>query len=62
MSSDPSADDYHASKIDDQIAYHKELEEMALRAGDFTKAGHHGLMQEIFSAMREKSQHQQPEA
>ena len=56
MSSNSSADDdSNASKIDDEIAYHKELEEMALRAGDFTKAEHHRRMQEIFSAMREKS-------
>jgi hypothetical protein len=60
MSSNSSADDdSNASKIDDEIAYHKELEEMALRAGDFTKAEHHRRMQEIFSAMREKSQQQQ---
>ncbi len=42
------------ANIDGQIAYHKEMEEIANRAGDFTKADHHRKMQEIYNAMKEK--------
>jgi hypothetical protein len=58
-SNSSAEDDSNASKIDDEITYHKKLEVMALRAGDFTKAEHNRLVQEIFSAMGEKSQQQQ---
>jgi hypothetical protein len=44
------------ANIDGQIAYHKEMEEFANRAGDFTKADHHRKMQEIYKVMREKQQ------
>jgi hypothetical protein len=46
------------ANIDGQIAYHKEMEEIANRAGDFTKADHHRKMQEIYKAMKEKRQQQ----
>lgn len=42
--------------IDNQIAYHKEMEYIANRVGDFTKADHHRKMQEIYNAMKEKQQ------
>jgi len=48
--------DNNFTSIDDQIAYHKEMEEIANRAGDFTKADHHRKMQEIYKAMKEKQQ------
>ena len=54
MASD-SAD--NSANIDGHIAYHKEMEHIANRAGDFTKADHHRNMQEIYKAMKEK-QHQ----
>jgi hypothetical protein len=44
------------ANIEGQIAYHKEMEEIANRAGDFTKADHHRKMQEIYKAMKEKQQ------
>lgn len=47
-----STDD--SANIDDQIAYHKEMELIATNASDFTKAEHHRKMQEILEAMREK--------
>lgn len=48
--------------IDDQIAYHKEMEHAAIRAGDFTKAEHHRKMQEICQGLKEKQQsHKTPE-
>jgi hypothetical protein len=53
MASD-STDNF--ANIDGQIAYHKEMEEIANRAGDFTKADHHRNMQEIYNAMKEKHQ------
>ena len=46
--------DSPATKIDDEITYHKDMEDMAVRAGDFTKAEHHRRMQEIFAAIKEK--------
>lgn len=46
----------NSSNMDDQIAYHKEMEHIANRAGDFTKADHHRKMQEIYKAMKEKAQ------
>lgn len=42
--------------IDSQIAYHEELEHIAMHAGDFTKADHHRKMQEIYKAIKEKQQ------
>jgi hypothetical protein len=39
--------------IDDKIAYHEEMEHIAVRAGDFTKAEHHRKMQEIYKAIQE---------
>jgi porphobilinogen deaminase len=39
--------------IDDKIAYHEEMEHIANRAGDFTKAEHHRKMQEIYKAIQE---------
>ena len=47
-----STDD--SANIDDQIAYHKEMELIAIKASDFTKAEHHRKMQEILEALREK--------
>ena len=51
-----STDD--SANIDNHIAYHKEMEYIANRAGDFTKADHHRKMQEIYKAMKEKQQQQ----
>ncbi len=53
MSSD-STD--NSDNIEGKIAYHKEMEHIANRAGDFTKADHHRKMQEIYKAMKEKQQ------
>ena len=39
--------------IDDKIAYPEEMEHIAVRAGDFTKAEHHRKMQEIYKAIQE---------
>ena len=47
--------DSNSANIDGQIAYHKEMEEIANRAGDFTKADHHRKMQEIYKAMKESN-------
>jgi hypothetical protein len=49
-------DDNNSPSVKDQIAYHKELEYIANRAGDFTKAEHHRKMQEIYKAVKEKVQ------
>jgi hypothetical protein len=46
----------NSANVDDQIAYHNEMEHIANRAGDFTKANHHRKMQEIYQAMKEKQQ------
>jgi hypothetical protein len=51
-----SIDDNNSPSVEDQIAYHKELEYIANRAGDFTKADHHRKMQEIYKAVKEKVQ------
>ena len=48
--------DNSSANIDGQIAYHNEMEHIANRAGDFTKADHHRKMQEIYKAMKEKQQ------
>jgi hypothetical protein len=49
-----STDD--SDNLDSHLAYHKEMEYIANRAGDFTKADHHRKMQEIYKAMKEKQQ------
>jgi hypothetical protein len=46
----------NSDTIDSHIAYHNEMEYIANRAGDFTKADHHRTMQEIYKAMKEKQQ------
>jgi hypothetical protein len=46
----------NSANIDGQIAYHNEMEHIANRAGDFTKADHHRKMQEIYKAIKEKQQ------
>ena len=56
-----ATDSSDTATLDDQIAYHREMERAATRAGDFTKAEHHGKMQEILSAMRQVQQHKTPE-
>jgi hypothetical protein len=48
----------NSANIDGHIAYHKEMEYIANRAGDFTKADHHRRMQEIYKAIKEKQQKQ----
>ncbi len=44
------------ANIDNQIAYHSEMEHIASRTGDFTKADHHRKMQEIYRAIKENQQ------
>jgi hypothetical protein len=46
------------ANIDSHIAYHREMEHIADRAGDFTTADHHRKMQEIYKAIKEKQQQQ----
>jgi hypothetical protein len=46
------------ANIDGYIAYHREMEHTANRAGDFTTADHHRKMQEIYKAIKEKQQQQ----
>lgn len=46
----------NSDNIEGKIAYHKEMECIANRAGDFTKADHHRKMQEIYKAIKEKQQ------
>ena len=53
MASDSAA---NSANIDGQIGYHNEMEDLANRAGDFTKADHHRKMQEIYKAMKENEQ------
>jgi hypothetical protein len=57
MASDST--DNNSANVDSHIAYHKEMEHIANRAGDFTKADHHRKMQEIYKAMKENQQQQQ---
>jgi hypothetical protein len=40
--------------MDDKIAYHEEMEYIAMKVGDFTKAEHHRKMQEIYRAIKER--------
>jgi hypothetical protein len=52
----------NSANIEGKIAYHNEMEYIANRAGDFTKADHHRKMQEIYKAMKEKQQlHKTPD-
>ena len=44
------------STIEEQITYHKEMEQIANRAGDFTKAEHHRNMYNILEAMKKREQ------
>ena len=55
------ADGNDSANIDDQIAYHQEMEALAIRSGDFTKAEHHRKMQELYMAMNEKQPYKTPE-
>jgi hypothetical protein len=50
-----------SAAIDEQLAYHREMERAANRAGDFTKAGHHRKMQEILGAMKQMQPQKTPE-
>lgn len=54
MASYSTDGDNNSSNIEDQIDYHKEMEYIANRAGDFTKADHHRKMQEIYKTIKEK--------
>jgi hypothetical protein len=54
MASDST--DNNSANIDSHIAYHNEMEHIANRAGDFTKADHHRKMQEIYKSIKEKKQ------
>jgi len=54
---------YSNDNIDDfenEIAYHRKMEEIANKSGDFTLANHHLKMQEIYKAMKEIQQQQLP--
>jgi hypothetical protein len=57
MASD-STNSSNSTDIEGKIVYHREMEYIANRAGDFTKADHHRKMQEIYKAMKEKQQQQ----
>jgi hypothetical protein len=46
----------NSATMDSHIAYRNEMEHIANRGGDFTKANHHRKMQEIYKAMKEKQQ------
>ena len=54
MASDST--DNNSANIDGQIAYNNEMEHIANRAGDYTKADHHRKMQEIYKAIKEGEQ------
>jgi predicted transcriptional regulator YdeE len=41
-----------SATIDYKIAYHEEMERIAMQAGDYTKAEHHRRMQEIYRTMK----------
>ena len=56
-----TADSSDATLIDEELAYHREMERAANRAGDFTKAGHHRKMQEILDAMKQMQPQKTPE-
>ena len=38
--------------FENEIAYHREMEEIANKTGDFTLANHHMKMQEIYKAIK----------
>ncbi len=42
------------ASMDDKIAYHEEMERIAIRAGDFTQADHHRNMLEILKKIKEQ--------
>jgi hypothetical protein len=42
-----------SATIDGKIAYHEEMERIAMQAGDYTKAEHHRKMQEIYRTMKD---------
>jgi hypothetical protein len=44
----------NSANMDEQIAYHKEMEHLAIKASDFAKAEHHRKMQELLEALKEK--------
>jgi hypothetical protein len=46
----------NSADMDGQIAYHNEMEHIANRAGDYTKADHHRKMQEIYKTIKEREQ------
>jgi len=46
----------NSANLDGQIAYHEEMESLAYKAGDYTKAEHHRKMKEICKAIKEKNQ------
>jgi hypothetical protein len=52
MADDPTLN----TTIDDQIAYHKDMEHLANKAKDFTLAEHHRNMQEILESMKKSAQ------
>ena len=52
MADDPALN----TTIDDQIAYHKDMENLANKANDFTLAEHHRNMQEILESMKQSAQ------
>jgi len=52
MASDSTGNNH--ADIDEKIAYHKEMEHLAIKASDFTKAEHHRKMQEILESIKEK--------
>jgi hypothetical protein len=56
-----STDSSDTASIDEQIAYHTEMEHAANRAGDFTKAEHHKKMREILSSMKQSGSYKTPE-
>ncbi len=49
---DDSAND--ATDIDAKIAYHQEMEHIAIQSGDFTKAEHHRRMEELYVKMKKQ--------
>lgn len=52
MADDPALN----STIDDQIAYHRDMEHIANKVKDFALAEHHRNMQEILESMKKSAQ------
>ena len=50
----------NSADMDGQIAYHNEMEDIANRAGDYTKADHHRKMQEIYKAIKKDINYTRP--